>query len=71
MKWGSAMVQTLGLSRCAQVPLRFTEYGRPLNEGGFGVRLGKKPQDSLSQDEGSRSVQSPATKLRTAIDTTC
>ena len=48
-----------------RVPLRFKEYAKPLDEGGFGVSLGKKPQGgSLSQQK----VQSTALKLRTAVD---
>ena len=56
-----------GEFKWSRVPLRFKEYGKPLDEGGFGVKLGKKPQGaSLSQEK----VGSAAVKLRTAVDIT-
>ena len=48
-----------------QVPSRFKEYGKPQDEGGFGVKLGQKPQGkALTSDK----VRSTASKLRTALD---
>jgi hypothetical protein len=50
---------------CAmQVPTRFKVYGKPVAEGGFGVRLAKKPQGSLTQ----KSVENTATRLRSSLD---
>ena len=47
-----------------ELPKRFKEYSKPCEEGGFGVKLGKKPQGLLTQDK----VRSAASKLRTQVD---
>jgi hypothetical protein len=50
---------------CAmQVPIRFKVYGKPQAEGGFDVKLGKKPQGSLTQ----AGVEKAARRLRSSLD---
>eukprot|EP00966_Prymnesium_polylepis_P320357 7376731-Prymnesium_polylepis.1 len=46
------------------MPTRFTAYAKPIEQGGFDIKLAKKPQGSLTQSK----VELAATKLRTAID---
>ena len=54
-----------GEFKSGRVPLRFKEYAKPVDEGGFDVRLGKKPQgEQLIQQR----VRGTASKLRSAID---
>eukprot|EP00966_Prymnesium_polylepis_P191994 4449199-Prymnesium_polylepis.1 len=47
------------------MPARFAKCSMPIEQGGYGVRLAKKPQGSLSVDK----VRLCATRLRTALDT--
>ena len=47
------------------MPMRFRKCSTPIEQDGYGVRLAKKPQGSLSEDK----VRLCATRLRNALDT--
>ena len=46
------------------MPARFRKCSTPIEQGGYGVSLAKKPQGSLTEER----VRLCATKLRTALD---
>ena len=48
------------------MPVRFLKCSIPIEQGGYGVSLAKKPQGSLNEDR----VRTCATKQRTALDST-
>ena len=46
------------------MPTRFKVYGTSIEQGGFGVKLSKKPQGSLTQGK----VEKAASHLRSSLD---